>query len=211
MQRVIKMETEYSMQDESQSERSESGYEYDIEFEDEQSDLDDSLLEDDPLEDKLIEDNKKLPFDELPIIIPEGKMEEQIQPEPYDDIMATLLQIEEDEKLAMELFKKEKQIVMNKIEQTTYIGNTKLSETHVRNPLKPVKAPRVYCLGRTANGTPCGHVMKKHNTSLFCCNAHRMQYLLLMDSEVKRLVLRILCSNIPDRNIRKKIYSLLYL
>lgn len=103
----------------SDSSLEDSGYEFELDF-----------LEDPPREDKI---NNKV---DQPAIISEGKTEELPQ---EDNILATLLQLEEDEKLAKKLFAAERQFTLNKIEQTTYIGNTKLSETYVKNPLKPAK------------------------------------------------------------------------
>jgi len=185
-----------------QSEFSDSGYDFDIEF---------TLSES---EDEQEEPDIKIDKS----IIPHGKMEINIDLPSYIesakevDFMAAMLQMEEDEKLAKELFQQEQHINVRKIGLTTYIGNTKLTNNPCTNlpVIKTLKEIR-YCQGLTIKGSKykaCTQRVKP-NTK-FCCLTHKTNFINETNKQRKIIILRVLIYWIPDKNIRKCIYKMLY-
>jgi len=136
--------------------------------------------------------------------------------EDNNDLQISLLdkikQIEEDEKFAMNLFKEEndRQLlatnlktkiepsIFSKDEENYYIPRYKNSG----------KKDIIRCIGITKNGNPCSTRIRSING--FCCKSHRVEYIHRNEQILKELVLIVLIRNIPDKNIRKIIFTSIF-
>jgi len=123
-----------------------------------------------------------------------------------NDLLAQMLQMEEDEKLAAQLMEEEKKLAdqaehvnkMNPAVNQRVWRNLALNN----NPKKEI----TFCLGKTAQGYACcNHPVH----GLFCCSQHQTNWTVENYNLTKKTIMLVLIRYMPDKNIRNSIYKLI--
>jgi len=117
-----------------------------------------------------------------------------------NSIMLELIQMEQNQKLAPKLIEdNDKAIICQKVEQP-----------HADEKINSFRE-NYYCHGLAARGfnyIPCNVKVQFRND--FCCTEHKNNIFYDYEAGVKKTVILVLIKNIPDANIRKFIYKLVY-